>query len=246
MRFTEGEGLTMRIKSLVDHAKQYLENGIVKGSFLPGQQIKEEQIASHLGFSRPPIREAFKILEAEGLLTRKPNRGVFVSTIDADDIWEIYSLKMALYGLAARLAIEKISDRGIRRLEREVEKMEECVRSEPTDLVKYQTLNETFHNVTIEIAGHERLKKIAASLQNQVKRFSYKSLADRNHLQSSCRYHREILEAIKRKDKDAAERLNREHILKGLHVLQETIFGEEESKPDVAEQSFGVRAATRA
>jgi DNA-binding GntR family transcriptional regulator len=245
MHFIEGEGLTMRIKSLVDYAKQYIESGIVKGSFHPGQQIKEQQIASHLGFSRPPIREAFKILETEGLITRKPNRGVFVSEIDGKDIWEIYTLKMALYSLAARLAIEKISDRGIRRLEREVEKMEECVRKHPPDLIKYQTLNEKFHNMTIEIAGHERLKRIAAGLQNQVKRLSYKSLADRSHLLSSCRYHRQILEAMKRKDEDATERLNREHILRGLHVLQRLFRAEEESIPRVNGPSREMRAATR-
>ncbi len=234
----------MKIKSLVDYAKQYIEDGIIRGDFLPGQQIKEELVASHLGFSRPPIREAFKILETEGLIIRKPNRGVFVSEIAAKDIWEIYTLKMALYGLAARLAIEKISDRGIKRLEKEVQKMEACVRKEPPDLIKYQTLNERFHNMTIEIAGHERLKKIASGLQNQVRRFSYKSLADRRHLLSSCRYHRELLQAIKNKDEQTAERLNRAHILRGLEVLQKLFLDQEEVKPGVEKRPVAMKVAT--
>ncbi len=226
----------MKIKSLVDYAKHYLEGCIITGRMSPGQQIKEEVVASRLGVSRPPVREAFKVLESEGLIERKPRRGVFVSEITEKDIWEIYTLKMALYSLAASLAIEKISDRGIKRLEKVVQKMEECVQNEPSAVIRYQTLNEAFHNITIDIAGHERLKKIAAGLQNQVKRFSYKSLADRRHLLSSCRYHRQILESIKSKDKDMAERLNREHILKGLHVLQKLFVAETESKPCVEQR----------
>jgi len=72
------------------------------------------------------------------------------------------------------------------------------------------------HETTALIAGHGRLKKIQQSLNNQIKRVAYRSLADRGHLERSCRFHREILSAIKANDKPRAEALTREHILKGM------------------------------
>jgi len=87
-------------------------------------------------------------------------------------------------------------------------------------VMKYDELNNLFHEMTANIAGHARLKKIQQSLNNQIKRIAYRSFADRKHLEVSCRYHRRILDAIKAKDKAKAEQLTREHILRGLEVQE--------------------------
>src|SRR5512139_1445768 len=78
----------MKIKSIVDHTAKALEDMIVKGKLKPGQKVKELEISTRLGISRPPLREAFKILESEGLVRREPRRGVFVSELKDRDIWE--------------------------------------------------------------------------------------------------------------------------------------------------------------
>jgi DNA-binding GntR family transcriptional regulator len=210
----------MEIDSVVDRTKQYLEERIITGELFPGQQIKEEEIASRLEISRPPIREAFKILETEGLITKKPRCGVFVSEIREKDIWEIYTLKVALYGLATSLAIDNITEEGIGRLENVIQLMGKCVEKEPPDLIEYQDLNETFHLMMTGIAGHGRLKRITATLNNQIKRFSYKSLGEKEHLLSSYQNHKRILGAIRNRDKELAEKITREHILNGMKVLQ--------------------------
>jgi DNA-binding GntR family transcriptional regulator len=88
------------------------------------------------------------------------------------------------------------------------------------DVMKYEELNNLFHELTANIAGHARLKKIQQSLNNQIKRIAYRSFADRKHLEVSCKYHRKILDAIKAKDKAGAELLTREHILRGLEVQE--------------------------
>ncbi len=214
--------MKIQSKSMVDHTVNYLEDMIVKGKLGPGQRIKEQQVSSRLGISRPPVREAFKILEVEGLIRREPRRGVLVSEVTRDDIWEIYTLKTALYTLAVTLAIDRISDNGIGKLERIVAQMEMIAhdKSNP-DIIKYEELNNLFHETTAGMAGHGRLKKIVQSLNNQIKRVSYRTLTKEGHLQSSCRYHRQILEAIKGRDKELAERLTREHIEKGLAIHRE-------------------------
>ena len=211
----------MRIKSIVDHTAKALEDMIVKGKLKPGQQIKEQEISTRLGISRPPLREAFKILEAEGLIRREPRRGVFVSELGEGDIWEIYTLKLALYTLGVTLAMDKITNGEVEKLEKVVAQMEKsALGGGSADVMKYEELNNLFHEMTANIAGHTRLKKIQQSLNNQIKRIAYRSFGDRKHLEASCRYHRKILEAIKAKDKARAEHLTREHILRGLEVQE--------------------------
>jgi DNA-binding GntR family transcriptional regulator len=207
----------MKVESIVDRTVKRLEDMIIKGKLQPGQQVKEQDIADRLGVSRPPVREAFKLLEAEGLVRREPRRGVFVAELTDADIWEIYTLKTALYSLAATLAIDKLTAGGIEKLEKIVDQMEAIAHgSEPPDIIRYEELNHHFHDTTALIAGHGRLKKFQQSINNQVKLAAYRSLADRWHLEQSCRYHRAILDAIKARDKARAEALTREHILKGM------------------------------
>jgi DNA-binding GntR family transcriptional regulator len=223
----------VRIKTVVDHAKQRLENEIIRGDLKPGQQIKEEEVASRLGISRPPIREALKILEAEGLILRKPRRGVFVSEINEKDIWEIYTIKIALYELSIRLALEKFTESILKKLEDAVIKMEACVCDENCDRLRYQEFHERFHNMIIDLSGHQRLKRIISIMHNQVKRISYSSLSDQGHLEESCLYHRMIFESIKRRDKDAAIQLTREHIVKGLYAVQKVIAKSKQTQEEV-------------
>jgi DNA-binding GntR family transcriptional regulator len=211
----------MKVESIVDRTVKRLEDMIVKGRLLPGQQVKEQEISDRLGVSRPPVREAFKLLEAEGLVRREPRRGVFVAELTDGDIWEIYTLKTALYTMAATLAIEKLTGAGIDKLEKIVGQMEALVYGkEPCDVIRYEELNHLFHDTTALIAGHGRLRKIQQSINNQVKRVAYRSLADRRHLEQSCRYHRAILDAIKERDKARAEALTGEHILLGMAAQQ--------------------------
>jgi DNA-binding GntR family transcriptional regulator len=214
--------MKIQSKSLVDHTSKYVEDMIIKGKLEPGQRIKEQEVSTRLGISRPPVREAFKILEAEGLIRREPRRGVIVSEVTKDDIWEIYTLKIALYTLAVTLAVDRVSDNDIAKLEKIVVQMETLTFGEANhDIMKYEDLNNLFHETTTVIAGHGRLKRIVQSLNNQIKRVSYRTFTREGHLQSSCRYHRQILEAIKARDKALAERLTREHIEKGLAVHRE-------------------------
>jgi DNA-binding GntR family transcriptional regulator len=207
----------MKVQSVVDRTLKRIEDMIIQGRLQPGQQIKEQEISDRLGVSRPPVREAFKILEAGGLVRREPRRGVFVAELTADDVWEIYTLKTALYTLAVTLAIGRLTPGGIEKLENIVRRMEALVGSkDPPDIIRYEELNNLFHDTTAAIAGHGRLKRIQQSLNNQIKRAAFRSLVDRRHLRASCRYHRQILEAIKAKDPTRAEQITREHIAEGL------------------------------
>ena len=224
----------MKIESLVDLAKRHIELWIIKGEYEPGQRLKEEEICTRLDISRPPVREAFKFLEAEGLVMRKPRRGVFVSEMTAKDVWEAYTLKATLYEMAMTLALDRMTDAQIAELQTFVRNMEACANAEPVDLLGYQEHHQAFHDLIMLISGNERLKKFSASIHLQVCRFSYKSLQNRAHLDASIRYHRRIITALQNKNKDLACKLMKEHVLDALDVLLDMF--------DRGGEAFGERA----
>ena len=211
----------MKTESLADLARRYLQFWIVKGDYQPSQKLKEEEIATRLGISRPPVREAFKALEVEGLVVRKPRRGVFVTEMTAKDLWEAYTLKASLYALSAELAIETISPQDIKALKHIAEEMQTT--AGPVDLLRYQQLRQQFHRIIMEAAGNERLKKFSESLQNQVSRFSYLSLQNQAHLAASVEYHRLVVTAMESRDRVLACRLMKKHMLEALETLMEML-----------------------
>jgi hypothetical protein len=168
-----------------------------------------------------------------------------VAELSDGDIWEIYTLKTALYTLAAVLAIDKLTAAGVEKLEKIVGQMEALVAGGKPDIVRYEDLNNQFHDATALIAGHGRLKKIQQSINNQVKRMAYRSLADPRHLEQSCRYHREILDAIKARDKARAEALTREHIQRGMAVQAEMKTDSHGDPPDPKRTKEALHAAAR-
>ena len=230
----------LKIQSIVDNVRKYLLGRILHGELHPGQQVKEQEIASSLGISRPPIREALKLLEAEGLIVRKPNRGAFVATITERDAWEIYTLKCSLYEMATRLAFDKISKGDIQNWKALVSEMEKCVLSEPPDVIRYQSLNKEFHDIMFQISGHQRLRKISQMLHHQMNRFSCISLMNKAHLKGSLTYHQEIFTAIKNGDMDRTIRITEEHILKGLEIVQ-VIISEETGSTGLWQDGYVVK-----
>ncbi len=227
----------MKIESLVDIARRHIQLWIIKGEYHPGQKLTEEEISSRLNISRMPIREAFKALEIEGLIVRKPRRGVFVSRMTKKDVWEVYTLKAHLYEMATDLALDLMTDDRLNSLEKIVSDMQKCVSKNPADLLGYQDHHWRFHERIMTVANNVRLKKITASLHHQVTRFSYLSLQDRTHLDSSVRYHRLIFQALKEKEKARACELMKTHVLMALDVVLDKMASDHpgvEVLPDVA------------
>lgn len=211
----------MNVESLTDMTKRYLENWIATDNLKPGQQIKEDDIATRLGVSRPPVREAFKALESEGLVIRKPRRGVFVVEMSKADVIEVYLLKATLYAMATELALEKITGAQLEALGSLVQKMEACVNEVPADILTYQKLHRLFHVRIMEIAGNRRLEVFASNLHKQIRRFSYQTLQHRDHLARSMEYHKRIVEKMAANDKNNASKIMKEHVLDAMNFLVE-------------------------
>ncbi|MGB5987696.1 MAG: GntR family transcriptional regulator [Desulfobacterales bacterium] len=213
----------MEVQSLSDLARDHIMKRIARGDLAPGQQIKEEEIASGLNISRPPVREAFKGLEAEGLVVRRPRRGVFVTEMTLKDVWEVYTLKAHLYAMAVDIALDRFHDQHITHLGHLVDEMESCVSRQPPDLLRYQKLHHAYHHLILEVAANERLTQFASTLHLQIQRFSYRTLQDTRHLRESIRFHQDILSAIRRRERAKACRLMKTHVLEALEVAAKLI-----------------------
>lgn len=211
--------LGMEVASLADLVTTRIRDLIITGGFKPGQQLKEEELCEVFGISRPPIREAFKTLEANGLVIRRPRRGVIVAEFTAKDVEEVYTIVAMLYQKATDMAIRVITDHYLDLLESHIETMAKSVSIDPPELREYQAAHTAFHETIMEVAGNERMKAMEKQLRYQISIFSYKSLQDRDHLLSSLDYHRRILEAIRKKDREEALVLVEEHITTATEVL---------------------------
>src|SRR4249919_4163351 len=106
-------------RSLAEDAADRIREQILAGGFTQGEHLVEARIAEQLNVSRGPVREAFKLLRSEGLLQEEPRRGTFVVSLSADDVREIYGLRAAIEGRAARLLVranDPIARAGLRAL----------------------------------------------------------------------------------------------------------------------------------
>lgn len=211
----------MDAQSNVDIAVHKIKEWIVTGKYRPGQKLKEEEIAHQLHISRSPVREAFKMLEAKGLIVKVPRQGVFVKIMTAKDVWEVYSVLASLLELAVIQAMENLVAQDIRNLESHLEKMERCTGKSNGNPLTFQNHHKCFHDIILEKSANSRLQDFASTLEFQVIRFNYHLTRNDTHMKTSIRYHRRILEAIRAQDKLSASKIMKEHVLSAQESFTE-------------------------
>ncbi|MBE3085529.1 MAG: GntR family transcriptional regulator [Bacteroidetes bacterium] len=210
-----------------------LKARIIKGDLTQGGKLFEAKIAEQLGVSRTPVREAIKGLAAEGLVKMTPNQGVVVINVSIEDLQEVLQIRRVLEGLAASIAAEKISQEEIAKLEEIIKKMSMIISKPKPDVVAYSELNAEFHNLILNACGNKRLMKICNNLSSSDHRFRIRSLRNNpGRLKYSLKEHQEIVEALKRKDPEQADRLSQIHINNVLKNILENESKEENKNKD--------------
>jgi DNA-binding GntR family transcriptional regulator len=187
-----------------------LKNAILAGTLKPMERITENQVAARFGLSRTPVREAFRRLEAEGLILVVPQRGSFVSQPSVEDILEIYQMRAPLEGMAARIAAESITGAQLQHLE-ELLRAEAQRRDRPS-AERSLRLNREFHAVIFACTRNKRLASLLMDMQDQVHRVRVLWPSTLARLGETWKEHEQILAALKERDGEAAERLMREHL----------------------------------
>lgn len=204
-----------------------LREDILSGKYEEHEELREVAIGEEMGVSRTPVREAFRQLELEGLIQIIPNKGAYVTGITEKDVKDIYIIRSLLEGLCARWATEHIS-------KEQLEEMEENVylakfHAEKGHLEQLAELDNRFHDIMYEACDSKILEHQLKDFHEYVLRVRRKTLAQVTRGIASNKEHEEIMEAIKAKDADGAERLARQHmnnayenmVKSGLHEAYE-------------------------
>ena len=187
-----------------------LKTEIIKGSLKPGTKLLEGKIAEQMGVSRTPVREALKELAAEGFVKMNPNQAVVVSNASVEDVQEVLQIRGVLEGLAARLATRMISEEEIKELEKYQKQMEYYTKKD--DVLAFSEMDAEFHELILNVCGNNRLIQIRKNLSDQAHRYRIRSLSVPGRLKYSLKEHQEIVEELKRKNAEQADRLSQKHI----------------------------------
>jgi DNA-binding GntR family transcriptional regulator len=208
-----------RRKALREETYEVIKKAILRGTVKPGQRLKEERLASEIGTSRTPIREAFHKLEQEELVTRLPWGGFVVREWSRSDVEEIFGIRSILESYAAFLATEKIDKVKLGLLEDKLRESEEYVKRGETE--KLIQLNTEFHDILYRSSKSRKLYHMINNLRDYFYRYRVAILGVNGIPQRSLRDHKKMLLAMRKKDSALVEKLVREHILRGKEIVLE-------------------------
>ena len=211
-------------------AYEGLRDDVVSGFYVPGQAISELEAAERYEVSRTPVREAMRLLAAEGLLTLVPRRGVFVREITARDVHEVFELREALESWAIEAAGHRIDRDALRSLAYQYDRVSEEGGVQP-EVFQYSAETE-LHHLIIEATGNRRLAEVlrTQTLQTARLRALYWRQSDSRiddhideRLRAAGREHRELIGRLLEEDYAGARELLVEHLRRGredlLHLL---------------------------
>ncbi|TWO70899.1 phosphonate utilization associated transcriptional regulator [Caenimonas sedimenti] len=201
----------LQSSSLANVVQQEIERAILAGEYAPGSKLIEATLATKMGVSRGPVREAFRMLEEAGLVRTEKNRGVFVRDIPMDEAVEIFDLRAAMDELVGRQLAANIKPAELKEIRGLVDAMEKAVKAE--DAYNYHLLNLKFHDRLVEMAGNRKLTAIYRKLIKELSLFRRLNLADGWLLPISASEHRAILKAIAAGDPEAAGQAMFQHVM---------------------------------
>jgi DNA-binding GntR family transcriptional regulator len=204
-------------------AYSQLKDAIQSGELRPGQRIRENDMATRLEMSRTPVREALRRLEADGLLTFAPYRGMVISELDHQAVMELYSMREVLECTAASLAARHASEAEVAML-RDIADADPGDDGEPGRLVLH---NRQFHGALYRGAHNRYLLKTLSVLQDAMALLGATTLSTRGRSGTAREEHDAVVQAIEARDPDAAEAAMRDHLRNAQRARLKIMFEDE-------------------
>ncbi len=201
-------------RALYQDVAERLRSQIFARELEPGAWIDEQRLAIEFGISRTPLREALKVLAAEGLVTMKVRRGAYVTEMSRDDVTQVYRLLALLESDAAGDVARHASDAQMDSLRALHARLEKQVRQRDA----FFATNEQFHMALLEIAGNRWRLQIVADLRKVMKLNRHHSLLKQGRLADSLAEHRALMAALDAREAVKATRLMRSHFENGLEA----------------------------
>jgi DNA-binding GntR family transcriptional regulator len=202
-----------RSQSLTALVRDEIERQILAGDLASGARLNELAIASRLGVSRGPVREAVRLLERDGLVTSVVNQGAFVRQVSIEEASELYDLRAVVVGYACGSLAGSNADARLAELEALVGRMDAAAAEGAADA--YYELNLRFHDRLMQMAERRRSAALYVTLVKEAHLFRRRALMSAAAMQASNAEHHEIIEALRRRDRAAAREAAERHHLNG-------------------------------
>ncbi|CAN7668317.1 GntR family transcriptional regulator [Caballeronia sp. LjRoot34] len=217
-------------QSLPELAYRRLRANILSARIPPGSELRQERLAKEYGISRVPLREAMSRLNAERLLVQLPRRGYVVPSLTCDEIVEICEISMLLEEQAAVVATRVRTGRDVAEVESILQELEALDATDPEELESWHILAYKFHDRLFRSARRRRLHEVVANFRDAVEPYMRLEMDLLDHIQQSTVDHRNIFEAFRTQDTEAAGRLSRQHAENiKAHLLNS--FANDSAKP---------------
>lgn len=187
-----------------------LREAILRGDLKPGERLMEMQLASKLGVSRTPIREAIRMLEQEGLAVTIPRRGAEVARMTLKDMEDSLEIRDALDEFAVKIACDRITPEQLEKLREIKKEFEHCTKT--GDVKRIAQADIAFHDVIYDAANNPKLVSILESLREQVYRYRVEYLKNSENYPILIEEHKTILEGLEARDRKKATQAMHEHV----------------------------------
>ncbi|MBB1074372.1 GntR family transcriptional regulator [Rhodoferax sp. 4810] len=205
-------------RPLYEEAAELLRQRIFSHELAPGSWIDELKIAQDYGISRTPLREALKVLAAEGLVTMKVRRGAYVTEVSKRDLEDVYHLLGLLESDAAGMAAQKATDLQMAQLQELHTALECSAQPEQFNREQFFLANEQFHMLLLTIADNRWCNQMVADLRKVMKLNRHNSLLKSGRVEESLNEHRALMAALRNRDASLCQQRMLEHFKNGLEA----------------------------
>jgi GntR family transcriptional regulator, rspAB operon transcriptional repressor len=203
-------------QTIAEQVYNLLRQRILEQELPPGERLLEVALCESLNVSRTPVREAFRLLQQDGLVERIPQGGIRVTSLSLEELKEISALRTVLEVYAVELACDLIAPQEIAKLEKILEQAAALVAAEgegkAIDVAELSRLNTVFHDTICSAARSTYLNKILEIVRLPILRFRPFSLGDREHRLRGVDEHRQMLDMLRRRDKSGLKKLTAKHV----------------------------------
>jgi DNA-binding GntR family transcriptional regulator len=205
-------------RALYEEVAELLRQRIFSRELEPGSWIDELKIAEAYGISRTPLREALKVLAAEGLVTMKVRRGAYVTEVSDRDLADVYHLLSLLESDAAGKVATQATDEQLKELQALHAELELAANPATTDRGRFFELNERFHMRLLEIADNRWSNQMVTDLRKVMKLNRHNSLLKTGRVSESLQEHRDLMAGLTARDAALTRRCMQDHFRNGLEA----------------------------
>ena len=206
--------LSLAPRALYEEVAELLRQRIFARELEPGSWIDELKLAEEYGISRTPLREALKVLAAEGLVTMKVRRGAYVTEVSEKDLADVYHLLSLLESDAAGVVAQQATDDELA----ELHALHNALEAAVGERDRFFALNEQFHMRLLELAHNRWREQMVADLRKVMKLNRHNSLLKTGRIEESLAEHRAIVAALSQRNATLAVQRMREHFQSGLEA----------------------------